>query len=101
MGTFAHREWNPALGPRVNSRYYSTRSEPDRERNRLRKRLLHRPGSDLTDENERANPATPVWNCFRKAAAYRDGVASGNKSGWPHNERNLFAANEFTHRTGD
>ena len=101
MGTFANREWNPALGPRVNSRYYSTGSEPGRARNRLRKGLLYRPGSDLTDENERAGPTAIARVSFGGSAVARHGIARGRKSSWPRHERCFFLANEFEHWLGN
>ena len=101
MGTFANREWNPALGPRVNSRYYSTGSEPGRARNRLRKGLLYRPGSDLTDENERAGPTAIMRVSFGERAGPRHGIARGGKSGWSCYERCFFRANDFEHWFSD
>src|SRR5438477_902544 len=101
MGTLANREWNPTLGPRVNPRYYSTGSEPGRARNRLRKRLLHRSGSDLTDENERAGPAAIVRGSFGGGALARHGTARRRKNGWPCHKRCFFLANEFEHWLGN
>src|SRR5690242_1253557 len=101
MGTFANRKWNPALGPRVNIRYYSTGSEPGRTRNRLRKGLLHRPGSDFTDENERAAPTAIMRVSFRERAVLRNGIAAERKSGWSCYERCFFLANEFEHWFSD
>src|SRR6266550_832200 len=101
MGTFANREWNPALGPRVNPRYYSTGSEPGRARNRLRERLLYRAGSDLTDENERAGPTAIMRVSFGERAGPRHGITRGGKSGWSCYERCFFRANDFEHWLGN
>src|SRR5437763_13354353 len=101
MGTFAHPERNPALGSRVNIRYYSTRSEPGRMRNRLRKGLLYRPGSDLTDENERSAPTAVMRISFGERAVPRHGIAGKRKSRWSCHERCFFLANKFEYRPGD
>src|SRR5689334_14286011 len=101
MGTSAHPERNPALGPRVNIRYYSTGSEPGRTRNRLREGLLYRPGSDLTNENERSAPTTVMRLSFGERAGPRHGIAGKRKSRWSCHERCFFLANKFEYWLGD
>src|SRR5690242_8235008 len=101
MGTFANRKRNSTLGPRINARYHSTRSEPDRTRNRLRKRLLYRSGSDLTDENERSTPTAFMRVSFGERAVPRHGIASGTKSRWSCHEHCFLLANEFEYWPGD
>src|SRR6188472_4200710 len=101
MGTSSNRKRNPALGPRVNTRHHSTRSKPGRTGDRLRKGLLYRPGSDLTNENERPAPTAVMRVSFGERAAPRHGIADGRESRWSCHECSLFLANEFEYWVGD
>src|SRR4029077_11585877 len=57
-GCDANRTRAAPLGPRTYGRDYSDRSKSRTTHDRLRKGLLHRPGSDLPNQNVRTNQQT-------------------------------------------
>ena len=58
---FADRAGNPALGPRTDRPDYPGGSQSCGRCDRLRERLLHRPGSHLANEDVRADEQATLW----------------------------------------
>ncbi len=62
------------------------------------KRLLHRAGSDLANENERPNPTASVRADFGNRTSSGNGATRGDEGGWTRNQRRFFETEECAHR---